>query len=279
MLVTKKPRAFGSGIDSFSSRVLKSKRVLYEMAMFLDWPRSRARNWSWKARFRLQELELHFTGISEAVLISCCRQAQHEEDNSIAVGLDHIANTSQPNASDNNASQVIVDNDGDDGAWSFDASISIEEGSHENEQVHCLVNKEILGTGLVSCLNAAEGIANAAIMACINPFEEHCKKVIKMEDKKVKLSEVKHLVTEDFMEEIHITLRRRIASELVSKVKELWGYVLEDAFIEQSLKPMISKLILHANKCFKRNGSVFLEISEARTALFTEPIAPAGVLL
>ena len=90
---------------------------------------------------------------------------------------------------------------------------------------------------------------------------------------------MKHLVTEDFMEEIHITLRRRIASELVSKVKELWGYVLEDAFIEQPLKPMISKLILHANKCFKCNGSVFLEISEARTALFTEPIAPAGVLL
>ena len=36
MLVTKKPRAFGNEIDSFSSRVLKSKRVLYQMAMFLD---------------------------------------------------------------------------------------------------------------------------------------------------------------------------------------------------------------------------------------------------
>ena len=104
MLVTKKPRAFGNEIDSSSSRVLKSKRVLYQMAMFLDWRRSRACNWSRKARFRLQELELHFTGITEAVLTSCCLQAQHEEDNSIAVGLDHIANTSQPNASDNNAS-------------------------------------------------------------------------------------------------------------------------------------------------------------------------------
>ena len=119
------------------------------------------------------------------MITSFCRQAQCEEDNSIAVGLDHIENTSQPNASDSNASQVIVDNDGDDGAWSFDSSISIEEGSHENGQVHCLVNKEILDTGLVSCLNAVEGICNAAIMACINPFEEHCKKVIKMEDKKV----------------------------------------------------------------------------------------------
>ena len=175
--------------------------------------------------------------------------------------------------------QVVVDNDGDDGAWNFDASISIEEGSHENGQVHCLVNKEILGNSLVSCLNAAERNANAAIMACITPFEEHCKKVIKMEDMKVKLSEVKHLVTEDFMEEIHITLRRRFSSELVSKVRELWGHVLEDVFIEQSLKPMISKLILHANKCFRLNDGVFLEISEARTALFTEPIDPAGVLL
>ena len=277
MLVTKRPRAFGNEIESFSSRVLKSKRVLYQMAMFLDWRRSKARNWSRKARFRLQELELHFTGISEAVLLSCCRHAQYEEDNAGAAGLEQVTRQMRTTPSTNANSEVIIDSDEDTPLWNFDASVSIEEGDHENGQLLCSVDKEGLGTGLASCLNAAEGIANEAIMACITPFEEHCKKVVKMQDKKAKLSDLEHLVTEESMEEIHITLRKRFASDLVSKVKELWGHVLKDEFIEQSLKPMIDRLIHFANKCFKRNGHVILEISEPKTALFAEPIAPRVV--
>ena len=223
LVLQKLPRVGKEAFATSGARVPKSKRVRHQMAVFLDWSRSKARRWDTNARFRLQELVIHFLSISEAILKSCCRQAMYNEDNATAKDLlstEKKRREPRPNE---------IEND-DDGEWSFDKSLTIEDGGKENGQIRFSVTPGVLGSALSSCLCSAEQVSNEAIMECLPDFENHSKRVLQLTSD-VKISEVQCYVTGSYVKVIHTKFRKRFKDRLSERIRAMWGHVLGDAFI------------------------------------------------
>ena len=271
-VLQKNPRVAREYLGSSAARVPKRKRVQHQMAVFLDWNRSKARRWDTNARFRLQELVIHFVGIGEAVFKACCRQAMYNEDNAAASKLES-GKESRPK--DEKASRepvkiTEIESDGE-GEWSFENSLTIEDGADENGQIRCSVSPRILGSALPHCLTSAEQVANDAILDCVADFENHCKRVLQLSGN-VRISEVECYVTGSSMAVIHKTFKETFKSRLLARINIMWGHVLNEGFVCGSVESAISRLIDAAEKYFIRNGKLFLKIPDSSSgALLAEP--------